>query len=81
MDNYSNNVIRIIIQIIIRNVIRITFVFGQNRLISEHNIDKNYIFIQRNQNFEEYMFSLSSLAPQTKVLMHVITGQTAVIAK
>ena len=64
MDNYSNNVIRIIIQnfirIIIRSVIRITFFFGQNRLISEHNIDKNYIFIQRNKSCQEDMLHFIS---------------------
>ena len=41
--------------------------FGKYRLISGHNIDKKDIFIQRNQNFKELMFSLSSLVPQTKV--------------
>ena len=32
----------------------------------EHNIDKNYIFIQRNQNFEEYMSSLSYFGASDK---------------
>ena len=58
MNNVIRISIRIIIRIIIRNVIRITFFFGQNRLISEHNIDKNDIFMQRNQNFQEYMLHI-----------------------
>ena len=39
---------------------------GQNTLISGLNKDKNDIFIQRNQNFEEYMSSLSYFGASDK---------------
>ena len=34
--------------------------FGQNRLIIGHNIDKNYIFIQRKKNCQEDMLHFIS---------------------
>ena len=34
--------------------------FGQNRLISRHNIDKNDIFIERNINFQGDMLQYVS---------------------